>query len=172
MTTRFPGELRFPSNELPVTAVNTWSTDELFTKDHSAGPRSHSNTYGGDPGLYKKKSVYTIVVYFLLYFIVHFYFLVYALEGFLSIQMLVCMEIIKSMVLTKTNNTKFVEPVILMGRFPYPPWKQETTSPVKRYMMSVYILVTYLFQLSMIVRDLTVEKQTQIKVIYRCLSLR
>lgn len=87
-------------------------------------------------------------------------FIGYSQQGFLAIQKEVSQELIK--IFAKNESISF--PQIQLQRYPYPPWTEDFLLAALSTVTGLLLTASYLTPASYIIKALTNEKESQIKV--------
>ncbi|KAJ8922450.1 hypothetical protein NQ315_004397 [Exocentrus adspersus] len=144
---RFPGETRL---QLDPFQINNWRTNLIFPIFQTSGPRQAHYTTGAAPSYY--------------------------LEGFLAVQHLVTMSLIfaRKNLTVDTIFPWLMEnppPVISMRRYPYPAWSEDVLLTPLKSMLSMIMMLSFVYTCINTVKSITTEKEKQLKESMKIMGL-
>ncbi|KAL5277954.1 ABCA3.2 family protein [Megaselia abdita] len=138
--------LRFPSelrSSSQYTFIFNWLTNQLFPTFELPGPRNKDDVDGGIPSGYIR-------------------------EGFLPIQNAISRAFIKEASTEKITKL----PEIVVQRYPYPEYLNDPLLQGLETMVSMIILLSYIYPVSYTIKSITLEKEKQLKEVMKIMGLK
>lgn len=142
-TLRFPSECRGPIDFNPL--YSNWYTQRLFPAFSFGGPRSGNNSYGSTP----------------------FYFF----EGFLAVQDAIARIYTQMKCSSLSNCSSGPYPSVRLQQFPYPPHRVDLLLEALLTIVSLFILLSFIYPVINTVRLIAFEKEKQLKEAMKILGL-
>ena len=142
-------KLRFPntpkhSAKDKLRPIRKWWTQFTFPLFSKPGPRVADTIEGGIPGYYE--------------------------EGFLGMQHSVAMSVASH--ITNSVNDIDNEVIVLMQRFPYPPYIEDIFLLALQFLFPVILMLSFIYPAVNLTKNLVIEKEKRLKESMKMMGLR